>query len=143
MVEQRLYFSELSPTTYKALVNASLSLDKSSLPKALIEMIFMRVSQINGCAFCLNMHGKFLRENGFDNAKMDVIAGWRLSNAFTEAERAALYWAEAVTYITTSGTPDNIFDALKVHFTDAEISDLTFAISIMNAFNRLAVSLRQ
>ncbi|MGP2408266.1 carboxymuconolactone decarboxylase family protein [Yersinia enterocolitica] len=143
MVEQRLYFSELSPTTYKALVNASLSLDKSSLPKALIEMIFMRVSQINGCAFCLNMHGKFLRENGFDNAKMDVIAGWRLSNAFTEAERAALDWAEAVTYITTSGTPDNIFDALKVHFTDAEISDLTFAISIMNAFNRLAVSLRQ
>ncbi|MFA3762138.1 carboxymuconolactone decarboxylase family protein [Yersinia sp. 2466 StPb PI] len=143
MVEQRLYFSELSPTTYKALVNASLSLDKSSLPKALIEMIFMRVSQINGCAFCLNMHGKFLRENGFDNAKMDVIAGWRLSNAFTEAERAALDWAEAVTYITTSGTPDNIFAALKVHFTDAEISDLTFAISIMNAFNRLAVSLRQ
>ncbi|MFW5388323.1 MULTISPECIES: carboxymuconolactone decarboxylase family protein [unclassified Yersinia (in: enterobacteria)] len=143
MVAQRLYFSELSPTTYKALVNASLSLDKSSLPKALIEMIFMRVSQINGCAFCLNMHGKFLRENGFDNAKMDVIAGWRLSNAFTEAERAALDWAEAVTYITTSGTPDNIFDALKVHFTDAEISDLTFAISIMNAFNRLAVSLRQ
>lgn len=143
MVAQRLYFSELSPTTYKALVNASLSLDKSSLPNALIEMIFMRVSQINGCAFCLNMHGKFLRENGFDNAKMDVIAGWRLSNAFTEAERAALDWAEAVTYITTSGTPDNIFDALKVHFTDAEISDLTFAISIMNAFNRLAVSLRQ
>ncbi|MFA3780053.1 carboxymuconolactone decarboxylase family protein [Yersinia sp. 1652 StPb PI] len=143
MVAQRLYFSELSPTTYKALVNASLSLDKSSLPKALIEMIFMRVSQINGCAFCLSMHGKFLRENGFDNAKMDVIAGWRLSNAFTEAERAALDWAEAVTYITTSGTPDNIFDALKVHFTDAEISDLTFAISIMNAFNRLAVSLRQ
>ncbi|CFQ56481.1 carboxymuconolactone decarboxylase family protein [Yersinia alsatica] len=143
MIEQRLYFSELSPVTYKALVNASMSLDKSSLPKALIELIFMRVSQINGCAFCLNMHGKFLRESGFDDAKMDTIAGWRLSHAFSEAERAALEWAEAVTNITTSGTPDSTFNALKTHFTDAEISDLTFAISIMNAFNRLAVSLRQ
>ncbi|MFL4558775.1 carboxymuconolactone decarboxylase family protein [Yersinia kristensenii] len=143
MVEQRLYFSELSPATYKALVSASLSLDKSSLPKTLIELIFMRVSQINGCAFCLDMHGKFLRDHGFDNAKMDVIAGWRLSNLFSEAERAALDWTEAVTHITTSGTPDSTFNALKAHFSDAQISDLTFAISIMNAFNRLAVSLRQ
>ncbi|WP_145556230.1 carboxymuconolactone decarboxylase family protein [Yersinia canariae] len=143
MVEQRLFYSELSPATYKALVNASLTLDKSSLPKALIEMIFMRVSQINGCAFCLNMHGKSLRDSGLSNAKIDMIAGWRVSSAFSEAERAVLDWAEAVTYINTSGTPDSTFDALKAHFTDTEISDLTFAISIMNAFNRLAVSMRQ
>ncbi|EEQ03619.1 Alkylhydroperoxidase like protein, AhpD family [Yersinia rohdei ATCC 43380] len=129
--------------TYKALVNASMSLDKSSLPKTLIELVYMRVSQINGCAFCLNMHGKFLRDSGFDDAKMDAIAGWRLSHAFSTAEKAALAWAEAVTHITTSGTPDTLFDDLKAHFTDAEISDLTFAISIINAFNRLAVSLRQ
>ena len=143
MVEQRLYFFLFLPVTYKALVDASMSLDKSSLPKTLIELVFMRVSQINGCAFCLDMHGKALRKDGFDDAKMDAIAGWRLSHLFSEAERAALEWAEAVTHITTSGTPDSTFNALKAHFSDAEISDLTFAISIINAFNRLAVSLRQ
>ncbi|KFK92307.1 MULTISPECIES: carboxymuconolactone decarboxylase family protein [unclassified Serratia (in: enterobacteria)] len=143
MSKQRLKYSELSPAPYKGMLSALTGLDQGSLDKAIIELIFMRVSQINGCAYCLDMHGKALRESGTSNTKLDTLAGWRVSHEFSERERAALEWAESVTQIVTSGTPDNAFAALKAHFSDAEISDLTFAISIMNAFNRLAVSMRQ
>ena len=76
-------------------------------------------------------------------SKLDTLAGWRVSHEFNERERAALEWAESVTLIAATGAPDSTFEALKAHFSDAEIADLTFAISIMNAFNRLAVSMRQ
>jgi len=143
MIKQRLKYSELSPAPYKGMLNALSGLEKGSLDKTLIELMFMRVSQINGCAYCLDMHGKALRENGTSNAKLDTLAGWRVGHEFSEAERAALEWAEAVTLIAATGAPDSAFEALKAHFSDVEISDLTFAISIMNAFNRLAVSMRQ
>lgn len=143
MIKQRLQYAELSPAPYKAMLSALGGLEKGPLDKALIELMFMRVSQINGCAFCLDMHGKALRADGASNAKLDTLAGWRVSHEFSEAERAALEWAEAVTLIAATGAPDSAFNALKAHFSDAEISDLTFAISIMNAFNRLAVSMRQ
>lgn len=143
MNKQRLKYSELSPAPYKGMLSALTGLEKGSLDKAIIELIFMRVSQINGCAYCLDMHGKALREAGTSNTKLDTLAGWRVSYEFSERERAALEWAESVTLIATSGAPDSAFATLKAHFSDAEISDLTFAISIMNAFNRLAVSMRQ
>jgi uncharacterized peroxidase-related enzyme len=120
-----------------------MALEKGALDKATIELMFMRVSQINGCAYCLDMHGKALRESGVDNAKLDQLAGWRVSHAFSDRERAALEWADSVTLIAATGAPDSAFEALQTHFSDAEIADLTFAISIMNAFNRLAISMRQ
>ncbi|CNF20783.1 carboxymuconolactone decarboxylase family protein [Yersinia nurmii] len=143
MIEQRLNYAQLSSSTYKALVSALMTLDNSSLDKSLIELIFMRVSQLNGCAYCLNMHGKALRDSGVNQSKIDMLAGWQVSGEYSDTERAALAWAESVTQIATTGAPDNAFDLLKKYFSDTEISDLTFAISIMNAFNRLAVSLRQ
>ncbi|MGB8663151.1 MAG: carboxymuconolactone decarboxylase family protein [Serratia inhibens] len=143
MIKQRLKYAELSAGPYKGLVSALMALEKGALDKATIELMFMRVSQINGCAFCLEMHGKALRESGVSNDKLDQLAGWRVSNVFSERERAALEWAESVTLIAATGAPDSVFEALQVHFSDAEIADLTFAISIMNAFNRLAVSMRQ
>ncbi|QUY47956.1 carboxymuconolactone decarboxylase family protein [Serratia plymuthica] len=143
MIKQRLKYAELSAAPYKGLVSALMALEKGALDKATIELMFMRVSQINGCAFCLEMHGKALRESGISHDKLDQLAGWRVSNAFGERERAALEWAESVTLIAATGAPDSAFEALRAHFSDAEIADLTFAISIMNAFNRLAVSMRQ
>ncbi len=143
MIKQRLNYSELSPAPYKNMVNALMALEKGALDKATIELMFMRVSQINGCAYCLDMHGKALRDSGVGNAKLDQLAGWRVSHEFSERERAALEWAESVTLIAATGAPDGAFTALQAHFSDAEIADLTFAISIMNAFNRLAVSMRQ
>lgn len=143
MIKPRLKYSELSPAPYKGMVNALMALEKGALDKATIELMFMRVSQINGCAYCLDMHGKALRESGVDNAKLDQLAGWRVSHEFSDRERAALEWADSVTLIAATGAPDSAFETLQAHFSDAEIADLTFAISIMNAFNRLAVSMRQ
>ncbi len=143
MIKQRLKYSELSPAPYKGMVTALMALEKGALDKATIELMFMRVSQINGCAYCLDMHGKALRESGVDNAKLDQLAGWRVSHAFSDRERATLEWADSVTLIAATGAPDSAFEALQTHFSDAEIADLTFAISIMNAFNRLAISMRQ
>ncbi|GAK29286.1 carboxymuconolactone decarboxylase family protein [Serratia liquefaciens] len=143
MIKQRLKYSELSPAPYKGMVTALMALEKGALDKATIELMFMRVSQINGCAYCLDMHGKALRESGVDNAKLDQLAGWRVSHAFSDRERAALEWADSVTLIAATGAPDSAFEALQAHFSEAEIADLTFAISIMNAFNRLAISMRQ
>ena len=142
MIKQRLKYSELSPAPYKGMVTALMALEKGALDKATIELMFMRVSQINGCAYCLDMHGKALRESGVDNAKLDQLAGWRVSHAFSDRERSALEWADSVTLIAATGAPDSAFEALQTHFSEAEIADLTFAISIMNAFNRLAVSMR-
>lgn len=138
----RLPYFKLSPEAYKGLSSVKEALDHSSLGHALIELVYLRVSQINGCAFCLDLHSKSLRKGGESTARLDMLAGWRVATVYTERERAALAWAEAVTHIDTSGTEDAVFEPLKAHFTDAEISDLTFAISLMNAFNRLAVSMR-
>ncbi|MBW7982522.1 carboxymuconolactone decarboxylase family protein [Enterobacillus tribolii] len=142
MSQLRLAYGQLSPQAYAGLIQCNQALAQSPLGH-LIELVYLRVSQINGCAFCLDMHSKALRKAGYAQHKLDTLAGWRVSEAFDERERAALDWAEAVTDIAHSGTSDALFSALKTHFTDAEIADLTFATSLMNAFNRLAISMRQ
>lgn len=135
-------YNELSPEVYKGLVHASLALEKSSLESTLLELIYLRVSQINGCAFCLEMHSKALRKAGVDQIKLDALAGWRVSTHFTPAEAAALAWAEDVTNIAEKHAEDSVYLPLLEHFSAEQISDMTFAISLMNAFNRLAISMR-
>lgn len=139
----RLPYFKLSPDAFNGLLAAKKALEQSSLGQALVELVFLRISQINGCAYCLDMHSKALRQRGEDQAKLDQVAGWRVSPVFSDRERSALAWAESVTHIDRTGAPDEVYDPLKVHFSKAEIADLTFAIAIMNAFNRLAVSMRQ
>lgn len=135
-------YNELSPDVYKGMVQASLALEKSSLDRTLLELVYLRVSQINGCAFCLEMHSKALRKAGVDQTKLDALAGWRVSNHFSEAEVAALAWAEDVTHIAEHHAEDSVYQPLLAHFSAEQISDLTFAISLMNAFNRLAIAMR-
>lgn len=139
----RLPYSQLSPDVYKALLAAKKALAGSSLGLPLIELVYLRISQINGCAFCLEMHAKALRDGGTPQAKLDSLAGWHISGYFSEAERAALAWAESLTDIAHTHAPDEVFEPLKAHFDDVQISDLTYAISLMNAFNRLAIGMRQ
>lgn len=139
----RLTYSTLSPEAYKGLIDCKNALNKSGLGKELIELVNLRVSQINGCAFCLDMHASSLRHSGVSNKKIDTLAGWRVSHYFNAQERAALAWTEAVVNIAESGTPDDLFDELKHHFSDVQISDLTIAIGLMSAFNRIAIALRQ
>ncbi|HGP0981711.1 TPA: carboxymuconolactone decarboxylase family protein [Klebsiella aerogenes] len=142
MTTLRQPYSELSPEIYKGLVQASIALEKSELGSTMVELVYLRVSQINGCAFCLEMHSKALRKAGVDQSKLDALAGWRVSAHFSAAERAALAWAESVTDIAASHAEDEVYLPLEAHFTPRQISDLTFAISLMNAFNRLAVAMR-
>lgn len=143
MSELRLAYGKLSPEAYAGLGACKAALDKSVLGKAFIELIYLRVSQINGCAFCLDMHSKALRAGGTDQRKLDTLAGWRVSDAFDAREKAGLAWAESLTHIDTTGAPDEVYLPLKTLFSDVEIADLTFAVSLMNAFNRLAVGMRQ
>lgn len=139
----RLPYDTLSPKAYQGLLQTKLALDKSSLGKELIELVNLRISQINGCSFCLEMHASSLRNSGVADAKIDSLAGWRVSTHFNERERAALEWTESVVDIAHTHAADEHFEPLKAHFSEAEISDLTFAIALMSAFNRLAISMRR
>jgi len=140
---QRLPYYSLSPEAYRGFGATKAALEKSSLGKPLIELIWLRMSQINGCAFCLEMHAKSLRAAGTPDATLDSLAGWRVSERFTPRERAALAWTEALTHVDQTHAPDEDYEPLKEHFSDVEISDLTFAIALMSAFNRLAIGMRQ
>ena len=142
MTTLRQPYYELSPEVYAAFVQASKALERSELDLSLIELVYLRVSQINGCAFCLEMHSKALRKQGVEQVKLDALAGWHVSQHFSDRERAALAWAEDVTDIARTRAEDAIYEPLLAYFSAKEISELTFAISLMNAFNRLAVSMR-
>ena len=139
----RLPYSTLSPEAYKGFIGTKMALEKSSLGIELIELVYLRISQINGCSFCLQMHAKALRSKAVAETKIDTLAGWRVSHHFNERERAALEWTEAVVDIANSHANDEFFEPLRKHFSDAEVSDLTFAIALMSAFNRLAIGMRQ
>lgn len=143
MTTLRLPYGTLSPEAYQGLLATKKALEKSSLGKAFIELIYLRISQINGCAFCLEMHAAALRAGGVPQAKLDSLAGWRVSSRFDERERAALAWAESLVDVAHSHAPDADFEPLKAYFSDAEIADLSFAIALMSAFNRLAIGMRQ
>lgn len=140
---KRIPYASLSSEAYKGFIATKTALDKSSLGKTLIELVWLRISQINGCAFCLEMHSSALRADGVAAEKLDSLAGWHASDRFTDKERAALAWAESLTHVAQTHAPDSDYEPLKAHFTDAEISDLCFAIALMNAFNRLAIGARQ
>ncbi|WP_278439660.1 carboxymuconolactone decarboxylase family protein [Pseudomonas oryzihabitans] len=142
MSQLRLPFSTLSPAAYQGLIATGQALAQSSLGLELVELIYLRISQINGCAFCLGKHAETLREQGVSQAKLDRLAGWRISERFDGRERAALEWAETLTAVADKGAPDAVYESLRTHFSDAEISDLTFVVALMNAFNRLAVGMK-
>jgi len=139
----RLPYWTLSPEAYQGFISTKKALEKSSLGQSLIDLVWLRMSQINGCAFCLEMHTQSLRKEGIENAKLDSLAGWRVSERFTARERAALAWTESLTRVDLTHAPDQDYEPLKAHFSDVEISDLCFAIALMSAFNRLAIGMRQ
>ena len=138
----RLPYNQLSAAAYQGLLQTKKALEDGPLDPCLIELTHLRVSQINGCSYCTQMHSQALRRRGVENAKIDSVAGWRVSPRFDHAERAALAWAESLTHIEATAAPDADYEALKPYFSDAEISDLTISAALMNAFNRLAVGLR-
>ncbi|MGY3230568.1 AhpD family alkylhydroperoxidase [Luteibacter sp. HA06] len=142
-MNQRIDYSKASPDGYKAFGGVYVTLLKGSLPKELIDLVYLRVSQINGCAFCIDMHSRDLLKSGLAVDKLVLVAVWRdAGNVFSAREKRALAWAETVTNVSATGVPDADYDAAAGEFNGAELADLTYAIGLMNAFNRFGVAFR-
>lgn len=131
-----------APEVMKAMMALEEAAKGLSLPQPLRELVKMRVSQINGCAYCLNLHAAEARGAGISQQKLDVLAAWRESPAFDEKERAALTWAEALTRLKTSGASDVDYNTLAAAFDERERVELTLVITTINAWNRFAVGFR-
>lgn len=142
--EQRLSVNEVDPRAYQAVSGLERYVRNSGLPKALYELIKIRASQLNGCAFCLDMHHREARAGGEDQRRLDVLSAWREAPAlFSEAEQAALALTEAVTLIGESGVPDDVWEAARRHYDDAAMVHLLMAVATINVWNRLAVATHQ
>jgi len=138
----RLPYPQLAPKPFQGLLNLSATVHKSGLGSRLLDLVFLRASQINGCGFCIDMHWRDLIAQGADPRHLNAVAGWREAPFFSERERAALRWTEIVTAIPHSDASDEEFAHLRTQFSDAEIAELGFAIATINAWNLLNVSLR-
>jgi AhpD family alkylhydroperoxidase len=142
-MNNRIDYSSVSPEGYKAFGGVYATVQKSGLPKELVDLVYLRVSQINGCAFCIDMHTKDLLKLGVKVEKLALVAVWCESGAvFTGRERAALAWAESVTCAAETRVPDAEYTAVTAEFSNKEVADLTYAIVLMNAFNRLGITFR-
>ncbi|WP_454736186.1 carboxymuconolactone decarboxylase family protein [Cupriavidus necator] len=140
----RLDYTKASPGGVKAFGSVYGYVMQSGLDDVLVELVYLRVSQINGCAYCLDMHTRDLAKKGVKLQKLALVQAWHEAGAlFSDRERAALAWAESVTRVADTHVPDDVFQAAAAVFSEKELADLTMAISLMNAFNRLAISFRR
>ncbi|MFZ6646170.1 carboxymuconolactone decarboxylase family protein [Undibacterium sp. TJN25] len=142
-MSNRIDYASASPDGYKAFGGVYVTLQKGVLPKELVDLVYLRVSQINGCAYCIDMHTRDLLRLGIVVDKLVLVPVWRdAGSVFSERERVALAWAETVTRVADAGVPDADYDAVAAEFTDKELADLTYAIGLMNAFNRFGIAFR-
>jgi AhpD family alkylhydroperoxidase len=139
----RLDYNAASPEAIRALRRVDGYLSNSGLPKSLLELVYLRISQINGCAYCINKHSSGLLKGGMDLEKVLLVGTWReADDLFDEVERAALAWAESVTRVADTNVPDSDYEAAAAVFDEKQLTDLTIAIATMNTYNRLAISFR-
>lgn len=142
-MSQRLDYAAASPAGMKALGAVHGYLLRSELPRRLVDLVFVRVSQINGCAYCIDAHSRDLLKGGLPVEHLVLIPAWReTGSTFSEQEKAALAWAEAVTRLGDLGVPDSAFEAAAAVFGHKQLVDLTIAIGLMSAYNRVAISFR-
>jgi AhpD family alkylhydroperoxidase len=142
-MSMRLDYNRIAPAGVKALGGVYGYVLQSKLPATLINLVFLRISQINNCAYCLDMHTRELLKSGEKIEKLALLQAWaEAGNLFNERERAALAWAETVTRVADTGVPDQAYKAARAVFDERELVDLTLAISLMNAYNRMAISFR-
>jgi AhpD family alkylhydroperoxidase len=142
-MNKRSDYAKASPEGFKAFGGVYVYLQKSGLPKQLVDLVYLRVSQINGCAYCIDMHSRDLLKLGVAVDKLVLVPVWHeAGEVFSTRERAALAWAETVTRVAETGVPDADYEAAASEFSDKELADLTYAIGLMNAFNRFGISFR-
>ena len=141
-MQQRIDYKKVAPEAYKAMQGIEAYVRGSGLEHSLLELVKTRVSQINGCAHCLDMHTKEARAAGETEQRLHLLPAWREAPFYSDRERAALVWAEALTQISTNDVPDELYDEVRRHFDEKALVDLTLAIVGINGWNRLAVSFR-
>lgn len=141
-MQQRLEYDKAAPEAFKAMIGLEAYLKKCGLESSLLELIKLRASQINGCAYCIDMHTKDARANGESEQRLYALNAWRETPFYTDRERAALAWTEAVTLISDGHAPNDVFEEARNYFADKELVDLTLAIIAINGWNRLAIAFR-
>ncbi len=141
-MEQRLSYKESAPEVYKIMLGVHHYLNNCGLEHRLLDLIYLRASQINQCAYCIDMHWKDLRAAGESEQKLYMLSAWREWEAFSKLERAALEWTEAVTLLTESFVPDEVYRRVHEQFSESDLAKLTLAIVAINGWNRLNVAFR-
>lgn len=141
-MDSRINYLKASPEGVKAMMGLENFINKTGLDKTLLNLVKVRASQINGCSYCVDMHSAEARKNGESERRLYAVAVWRETPFFNEKERAALAWTEAVTLLSETHAPDDVYQEVTKHFNEKETVDLTFAIITINGWNRLAVSFR-
>ncbi|KVE34282.1 carboxymuconolactone decarboxylase family protein [Burkholderia sp. TSV86] len=142
-MSMRLDYNQIAPAGAKALGGVYGYVMQSGLSPVLVELVYLRVSQINNCAFCLDMHTRDLLKKGVTVEKLALLQAWaEAGDLFDARERAALAWAESVTRVAQTGVPDAAYDSARAVFDERELVDLTIAIGLMNTYNRMAISFR-
>lgn len=142
MEKQRLDYKKTAPEGFKAMLALSNYAQENGLEHSLLELVKTRASQINGCAFCLDMHSKDARAAGETEQRLYLLSAWREAPFYTERERSALAWTEAVTLVSETHVPEEVYEEARRHFSEKELVDLTFAVIAINSWNRLSVSFR-
>src|ERR1700689_2596427 len=141
-MQARFNYAKTAPGVYDAMEGLEKYLEQCGLEKSLMFLVQLRASQINGCAYCLDMHWKDLRAIGEKEQRLYSLDAWRECPYYTPRERAALEWTEAVTLITNGHVPDTVYAAARAHLNEKELSDLTFAVTAINTWNRLSIASR-
>jgi len=141
-VSQRIEYDKVAPGAFRAMLGLEKYLHTSGLEASLLHLIKMRASQINGCAYCLDMHSQDARAGGETEQRLYLLNAWREAPFYTERERAAFEWTEALTLISENHVPDEIYNHVREHFSEQELVDLSLAVVTINAWNRLAISFR-
>jgi AhpD family alkylhydroperoxidase len=138
----RLNYQEQSPALFKKLVELNMAISTSSIEQSIRDLVDIRASQLNGCAFCVDMHVKEATIHGERPLRLHHLAAWRESTLFSPRERAALAWTEILTNLPAQGVPDDIYDRVRTQLSEKELSDLTFLVMAINAWNRVNVAFR-
>lgn len=142
-MEQRLDLYNTSPDAIRAVMAIEVAVGKMGLEPALLELVKLRASQMNGCAFCVDLHTSDARKKGESERRLYAVSVWRETPFFSPRERAALAWTETITRIADTHAPDEDYALLRAHFTEAESVNLTLAIGVINTWNRLAIGFRK
>ncbi|HYP25981.1 MAG TPA: carboxymuconolactone decarboxylase family protein [Blastocatellia bacterium] len=141
-MQPRLNYDKVAPGALRAMYSLQKYVDECGLEHSLLALVKVRASQINGCAYCLDMHTKDARADDETEQRLYTLSAWRETPFFTERERAALAWTEAVTLIADGHAPDEVFEQVRQHFSDEELINLTAAVVAINSWNRLSISFR-